>query len=187
MPRARKPCMFSRERYPRSVCILHGRRRGRPRQPCTGTMRSTIMRSVTTSGTFDAVSMGGASGRPCRSTITWCLEPSLPRSVGFFPVWAPPFLQERAQSQPTHATSRSHLLVGGVRAGFDGRAVERRCSANHAGASSRSCHCTRVGAADTPRVSRYEGQMRFLPTRLDPAFVDALDAAGALAQGDVGR
>lgn len=150
--------MFARERYPRSVWTLLGRRRGRPRRPRTGTIRSTIMRSVTTSGTFDAVSIGGARGKPCRSTITWCLEPFFPRSVGFLPVCAPPFLRGHVQNRPTHVTSRSLLLVGAARVGAGGHVARRLRVASHGGVSSMSCRCTRSRAAGTPRGSRCAGR-----------------------------
>lgn len=154
MPRARNPRRLAADRYPRSPCTLVGRRRGRPGRPRTGAIRSTIVRSVTTSGTFEAVSIGGASGWPCRSTIMWCFEPGFPRSVGLGPVAAPPFSPARARNRRRRATSRSLRRAGAVRVSAGGRAARRPPVASPAAASSTSCRYSQAPAVGPPRGCR---------------------------------
>jgi hypothetical protein len=58
------------------------------------------------SWTFAAVSIA-ASGTPLQSEIRWRLEPFFPLSVGFAPVFAPPFWPGWNPNRVRHAPSRS--------------------------------------------------------------------------------
>ena len=74
---------------PVSACSFFGRLRGRPRGLRIGQMVSTSSSSALESWTLAAVWIA-ASGTPFRSTTRWRLEPDLPLSVGFGPVFSPP-------------------------------------------------------------------------------------------------
>jgi hypothetical protein len=129
------------------------------------------------------VSMGGASGRPCRSTITWCLEPIFPRSVGFLPTCAPPFWPERARSRRTRVTSRPRPLAGVAPEGAGGRAATPPSAANPAAGSSRSFRCIRALAADLPTESRCAGRTRSPSAHSDPMSADVRALIGGRVAG----
>jgi hypothetical protein len=89
---------------------------GRPRGRLIGSMLSTASSRTLESWTFAAVSTT-ASGMPPRSETTWRFEPAFPLSVGFAPVFAPPFWQGWKPNRVRHAPSRSGQLLQGGRAG----------------------------------------------------------------------
>ncbi len=69
------------------------------------------------------------------STTTWRFVPDLPRSVGFAPVWPPPFLRARLKSPEKLATSQcgrprltGRAAGGGVSARLQPRATRAACA-----------------------------------------------------------
>ena len=91
MPRWRQARRQRLASYALSACSLPGLWRGFPGLPLTGTTASSNSASGTLSCTLAPVNTK-ASGRPLRSVKRWRFVPALPRSVGFGPVAAPPFL-----------------------------------------------------------------------------------------------
>src|SRR3712207_2768018 len=67
-------------------------------------MASTTSPRTFESWTFAALSTT-ASGTPFRSETRWRLEPGLPRSVGFFPTFSPPFWPPRSPNRARPSTS----------------------------------------------------------------------------------
>ena len=111
MPRARRARRRGEASSALSAWSLAGRLRGRPgfpRGPMSGGMASTSGSSCAASCTL-AAERRTASGIPLRSTTRWYLESELPRSVGFGPVWCPPFGPD---TEPIQA--RSAPVDGGL-------------------------------------------------------------------------
>jgi hypothetical protein len=77
-----------------------GRCRGRPRSRCSGGIASTNARASCESFRFAPVRRT-ASGTPRPSQIRWRLLPRLARSVGFGPVWSPPYTARTEQLSTT--------------------------------------------------------------------------------------
>ncbi len=75
---------------------------------------------------------------PFRSTIRWCLEPSLPRSVGLRPVFLRRPWRARRWRRPKPAISRYGPAARVDPARRAERDPIRRLSANHVGGASRS-------------------------------------------------
>ena len=72
------------------TCSFWGRFLGLPRGRLTGSMASINSWKTIESWTLAAVSIT-ASGTPLRSETRWRFEPAFPLSVGFAPVFGPPF------------------------------------------------------------------------------------------------
>ena len=77
---------------------LLGRFLGLPRGRLTGSMASINSSNTIESWTLAAVSII-ASGTPLRFETRWRFEPTFPLSVGFFPVFAPPFCRDGCRVQ----------------------------------------------------------------------------------------
>ena len=71
-----------------------------PRSPCSGGIASTNARASCESFRFAPVRRT-ASGTPRPSQIRWRLLPRLARSVGFGPVWSPPYTARMEQLSTT--------------------------------------------------------------------------------------
>jgi hypothetical protein len=86
--------------YPRSPSTQSGRCRGLPRAPCSAGIASTNAKASCESFRFAPVRRI-ASGIPRPSQIRWRLLPRFARSVGFGPVWSPPYTARMEQLSTT--------------------------------------------------------------------------------------
>jgi hypothetical protein len=126
---------------------------------------------------------------PWRSVRTWCLEPFLPRSVGFGPVFLPPFLPARSR-RPAKRDSRRAVPFGRVpRAHRLASGPRRRPSSNRATGANTSCPNSRAPAAGLPTADRCARRAECRPGRHDPSttggrlFCAVGVAAGAVRRG----
>jgi hypothetical protein len=101
--------------YALSACSFSGRFLGLPLPgPLMGSTASMSSSKTIESWTFAALSIT-ASGMPLRSEIRWRFVPFFPLSVGFAPVFAPPFWPGWKQNRVRHAPTLSgRLLRGGL-------------------------------------------------------------------------
>lgn len=131
----RKPCRHAACRAAGKACRI-------------GNTASTTSFSIPLSCTFPPVRRT-ASGIPLASVRTWRFEPGLPRSVGFGPVCAPPFLPQPTRCRGRRAESRWRCVVPGGRGAHAGGGSRRRPPANRAPCASTSCrtHSPFPGAA----------------------------------------
>jgi hypothetical protein len=100
-----------------SACSFSGRFLGLPRGRLMGSMASMSSSKTIESWTLAAVSIT-QSGMPFRSETRWRFEPAFPLSVGFLPVFVPPFWPGCSPS----LKKRAPTLCGRLRQG-DPRAL----------------------------------------------------------------
>ncbi len=125
-----------------SACSLPGQRRARPGFPPIAGNASSTSSNATESCRLAPVTQT-ASGTPFRSTITCRLLPSLPRSVGFGPVYGPPGGRPRWRRPDllgSDPVCRRDVAQPGA---LDVNDATPRWLANHAADASRSCRCHR--------------------------------------------
>ena len=79
-----------------------------------------------------------ASGMPPRSETRWRFEPAFPLSVGFAPVFVPPFWQGWKPNRVRHAPSRSGQLLQGGREELGAALPTPRPLATHVSVASKS-------------------------------------------------
>lgn len=143
-----------------SACSLPGQRRGRPGLPAMGGKASTSSSKTTESCRLAPVTHN-AKGTPLRSTIRCHLLPSLPRSVGFGPLYAPPGGTPH-WPRPGWLGSGPACRLAAVRpAGPDAVDARRQRPANRATGANRSYRCrSPIPGAVLPMQCRYAGHRR---------------------------
>jgi len=179
--RLRRTRWLRGDRYALSACRLLGHLRGRPRLPRTGGTASMSVSSTVVSFPLAAVIIT-ASGAPPRSVTRWRFVPGLPRSVGFGPVLAPPFLRALWTHPWQPASSRSDPRRAAGSEARGGGAPIRRPGSSRAGAASRSSPTRSPSPAEaSPRECRSGAQRGCRAGSPDPVW-DAGRPSGAACE-----
>ena len=170
MDRARHSPRHRRPSQALSAWSLPGRLRGRPRCPdrAPGTA-SSVGAGAMLSWRFAPVRVR-PSGAPRRSVTQCRLVPGRPRSVGFGPISAPPFLPRWRQRPARHETSPTRPPGRGVRGAPSAAGPTPPRSASPAGVASRSGPSSRTPrAAASPMAGQSAARTRSHARHRGPA------------------
>ena len=110
------------------------------------------------------------SGVPRASVTTWRLVPGLPRSVGFGPTSAPPFLPPGLRCRVPPGSSPALLRRAGAPAAPGAAGSKPRPHATRPACASRSCRSSPVRRAPHATECRYAARTGYQPRPNGPAL-----------------